>query len=210
MNGCCIVETRPINNLSEIIIDRHLKYIPKEWALTIYCSSLNHDQIKKTDFERDIHIIVLDYPTLNIQGYNSMLKSSFFWKSLPYEKVLIFQSDSRLLKKGVEDFLEWDYVGSPFVFQAHGGNGGLSLRNVKIMEEICSKANFTPYNEDVDFCNFMFENKIGKLAPRDVCFKFSCETIPVLGTIGVHAIEKWLSKLQCDQILNQYKNGNKK
>ena len=210
MNGCCIVETRPIENLSYIIIDRHLKYIPKNWELTIYCSSLNYESLKKSDFGINTNIIVLDNPKLTIDGYNSMLKSKDFWKSLPYEKVLIFQNDSRLLKEGIEEFLEWDYVGSPFQFQHHGGNGGLSLRNVKVMEEICKVAKFTPYNEDVDFCNFMFENNVGVLAPRNVCFKFSCETIPVLGTLGVHAIEKWLFKPQCKIILNQYKNGNKK
>ena len=209
MKGCCIVETRPITNLSEIIIDRHLKYIPKDWGLTIYCSSLNHEYIKNSDFGVNTNIIVLDNSKLTIDGYNSMLKSKSFWKSLPYEKVLIFQSDSRLLKEGIEDFLKWDYIGSPFQFQHHGGNGGLSLRNVNLMEEICRSENFTPYNEDVDFCNFMFENKIGNLAPREVCFKFSCETIPMLGTLGVHAIEKWLSKIHCEEILNQYNNGNK-
>ena len=210
MNGCCIVETRPITNLSQIIIDRHLKYIPKDWELTIYCSSLNHEYIKDCDFGINTNIIKLDNPKLTIDGYNSMLKSKSFWQSLPYEKVLIFQSDSRLLKDGIEDFLKWDYVGSPFQFQHHGGNGGLSLRNVNLMEEICRAEKFTPYNEDVDFCNFMYENKIGNLAPREVCFKFSCETIPFLGTLGVHAIEKWLSKISCEIILNQYNYGNKK
>ena len=210
MNGCCIVETRPISNLAEIIIDNHIKYIPKNWELTIYCSSINHKYIKDIDFGVNTNIIILEKSKLTKDGYNSMLKSDIFWKSLPYEKVLIFQSDSKLLKNGIEDFLKWDYVGAPFVFQSHGGNGGLSLRDVKLMQKICKKANFTPYNEDVDFCNYMYENNIGKLAPREVCFEFSCEALPVLGTLGVHAIEKWLPKTACEIILNLYKYGNKK
>jgi len=204
MNGSCIIETRPITNLAEIIIDRHLKYIPKDWGLTIYCSELNIEYIKDVDFERETNIIVLENPDLTIHGYNAMLKSDAFWKSLPYDKVLIFQSDSRIMKEGIEDFLEWDYVGAPWMFQNHGGNGGLSLRSVSVMRELIRVAKFTNRNEDVEFCNFMLQYNIGKLAPRDVCFKFSCETIAIFGSLGMHAIHKWLSKAQCKQILNQY------
>ena len=206
MNGCCIIETRPIANLSEIIIDRHLKYIPKDWGLTIYCSELNHEYIKDTDFGVETNIIILENPKLTIHGYNTMLKSDAFWKSLPYKKVLIFQSDSRLLKEGIEYFLEWDYVGAPWIFQHHGGNGGLSLRSVEIMRELLRVGKFTNTNsnEDVDFSNRMLMYNIGKLAPRDVCFKFSCETIATFGSLGIHAIYKRLSKAQCKQILNQY------
>ena len=206
MNGCCIVETRPLINLSKIIIDRHLKYIPKDWGLTIYCSLLNHEYIKDIDFGINTNIIILENPKLTIREYNVMLKSDTFWQSLPYEKVLIFQSDSRILKEGIEDFLEWDYVGAPWRFQNHGGNGGLSLRNVNLMREICRVAKFTNKNEDVEFCNFMFDNNVGNLAPRAVCSKFSCESIAFFGSLGIHSIEKWLPKTQCKQILNQYNN----
>ncbi len=204
MNGACIVETRPITNLSEIIIDRHLKYLPKDWGLTIYCSHLNHEFIKDIDFGRETNIIVLENPDLTVHGYNSMLKSDGFWKSLPYDKVLIFQSDSRLMKEGIEEFLEWDYVGAPWMFQDHGGNGGLSLRSVDVMREVLRVGKFTNRNEDVEFCNFMVMHNIGKLAPREICYKFSCETIAIFGSLGMHAIHKWLSKTQCEQILNQY------
>ena len=78
MNGCCIIETIPITNLSEIIIDKHLKYIPKDWGLTIYCSELNHEHIKDTDFGVETNIIILENPELTIHGYNTMLKSDAF------------------------------------------------------------------------------------------------------------------------------------
>jgi len=204
MNGCCIVETRPITNLAEIIIDRHLKFIPKDWGLTIYCSELNHEYIKDVDFGRPTIIHLMEDSEMDIRRYNVLMKSKSFWESLPYEKVLIFQSDSRLLRSGIEDFLQWDYIGAPWVFQEHGGNGGLSLRSVKAMKDIIKVAKFTGRNEDVEFCNLMLMHQIGKLAPRTECFKFSCETIAIFGSLGTHAIHKWLSKAQCKQILNQY------
>ena len=53
--------------------------------------------------------------------------------------VLIFQTDALLLRRGVDDFLRWDYIGAPWrtddlwcVGKPHlmeAGNGGLSLRS---------------------------------------------------------------------------------
>lgn len=203
MNGACIVETRAFANLDKLIIDHHLKYIPKDWGLTIYCSHQNHHLIKDVDFERETEIIVMQLP-FGVAEYNLLFKTVRFWESLPYEKVLIFQTDSRLLREGIEDFLEWDYVGAKWLFQEQGGNGGLSIRNVNIMRKICQLAKFTTRNEDVLFCNFMHLHKIGKLAPPDICRQFSVEAEYGLGSLGCHGIDNWLTKEQCDKILNQY------
>jgi len=200
MNGCCIVETRPFDNLSKLI-NEHLRYIPKEWGLTVYCSNNNKHLIK--NINRDVRLITIN-PKFTINDYNKLFKSVEFWDSLPFEKVLIFQTDSMLLKDGIEDFLEWDYVGSPWKFQEHGGNGGLSLRSVEVMRYICENYKFTSRNEDVLFCDIMKEHNIGRLAPREVCRKFACETIFELGTVGYHAIDDWLSKDDCKIIKNQY------
>ena len=200
MNGCCIVETRVILNLSEIIND-HLKYIPSDWGLTIYCSKRNRHLIK--DLTRKARVLYVE-DKFNVDDYNELFKSVKFWDSLPYNKVLIFQTDSMLLKEGIEDFLEWDYVGAPWKFQNHGGNGGLSLRSVEVMRYICENYSFSIRNEDVLFCDIMHVDKIGKLAPREVCKKFACEAIFEYGTIGYHAIDKWLTKEQCNLIKNQY------
>jgi len=208
MNGCCIVETRPLANLDKLIIDRHLKFIPKDWELTIYCSELNHHLVKGVNFGRNTNIIVLDNPIMDNTTYNLLLKSVTFWGSLPYDKVLIFQADSGLLREGIEEFLEWDYVGAAWLFQNHGGNGGLSLRSVELMKHICENYSFSTRNEDVLFCNLINDEKIGKLAPREICKKFSVETIFGLGSLGYHAMDKYLTKRQCDEILNQYNNSH--
>ena len=142
------------------------------------------------------------------QDYNHLLTSKVFWESLPYDKVLIFQHDSKLLRKGIEEFYDYDYVGAPWTFQKHGGNGGLSFRDVIAMKKCLELSvwNNRLSNEDVFFSNIMFRNPtLFNLAPREVCSKFSCEVIFQIGTLGVHAIERYLTHEQCDQILNQYK-----
>ena len=74
------------------------------------------------------------------------------------------------------------------------------------MKEVIKRHKFTPRNEDVLFCNYMIQSRIGNIAPRYVCEEFACETMFKLGTIGVHAIEKWLTEEDCKQILSQYEN----
>jgi hypothetical protein len=179
--------------------------VPKDWGLTLYLSDRNKNLLKDVDFGRETQIIILPDHKLNNPKYNKLLKSIKFCDSLPYDKVLIFQTDSRLLREGIEEFLEWDYVGSPWKFQEHGGNGGLSLRSVEIMKHIVNNYKFSPRNEDALICNIMKDKNIGKLAPRDICSKFGVETIFQLGTLGCHAIDKWLTNDECKQVLNQYK-----
>lgn len=140
-------------------------------------------------------------------SYNDLLTTPKFWEMfLEYDHVLIFQTDGVILRPGVEEFYEYDYVGSPWKFQEFGGNGGMSLRNPKIMHEICSetKWDITMGNEDIFFSNRLYALNDNKLAPRDVCMKWGVETIFTLGTFCCHAIEKHLTLEQCNQIKTQY------
>jgi hypothetical protein len=181
--GAVIVETRNIENIDKII-KNHTKFLSNEWEV--------------------IHIKNIQIN--DIRDYNNLLTSKSFWLNIPYDNILIFQSDSMLLRNGIEEFLEYDYVGAPWKFQNHGGNGGLSLRNKNAMIDILNKYPYNGYqNEDVYFSNVLNVMNKYKLAPREVCMKFSCETIFQLGTLGEHAIDKYLTEEECKLIRNQYK-----
>lgn len=203
--GLVTVETRPLPNIHEIV-ENHIHYTG--WPVTFFHGLGNGDFVKKELEGLDVKFRQIECRALTMEDYNNLLTSVEFWKAIPYDKVLMFQHDSRLLRKGIGEFLEWDYVGSPWTFQAHGGNGGLSLRGKEAMLEILEKNSYGGMeihgNEDVFFCNIMKRQKMN-LAPRSVCEKFSCEAIFKLGTFGYHAIEKYLSKGQVEQIINQSK-----
>jgi hypothetical protein len=177
-----IVENRSIINVPEVI-DRHRKFMPE--GVHIY--GIQNNQIKTAN------------------DYNQLLTSESFWNDYKaYDRVLIFQHDSGLLRHGIGEFLDFDYYGAPWKFAPYRGNGGLSIRNPKAMIDTIRK---TPYqgmsvhgNEDVYFCNHL----VGRLAPLEICSQFSVESIYKLGTFGYHAISAHLTKQQCDSILNQY------
>ena len=198
-----IVEPRNIEGLVNII-NAHLKHLDDTWDLMIFGSVLNRE-LMKTSFPQ-ARFVSLGGGNINIRGYNTLLTSLDFWKSIPNEKVLIFQWDSMILKKGVDEFLGYDFVGAPWKFSQTGGNGGFSIRSRSAMIKCIEHRKYNPSsdgNEDIYFCKLLKQLNLN-LAPRDVCSKFSCETIFALGTFGYHGIDKYLTEEECEQIMTQY------
>jgi hypothetical protein len=193
-----IVDTRRLSLYQ--VITEHLFYLPKYTKLYIFSSENNRHLQEMLNCE--FHVVEIN----DIRGYNKLLKSKNFWNKITEENVLIFQEDSRLLREGIEDFYEYDYIGATWDFYPFVGNGGLSFRHKSAMLkvlEICNPEN--DINEDVYFswgCNVLKLN----LAPVHVANKFSCETQFHLGTLGYHAIEKYLPLEQVNEIKKQYES----
>ncbi len=199
MNAAVITETRPKAIIPEII-EQHLSMLPDDFELIVFCSKENVRNFY--DFDRNINKYFVTIRSLH--DYNMLMTSDFYWnKLLAYEHVLIFQTDSKILRTGIEEFYDYDFIGAPWKFQDKGGNGGISLRTPKVMMDIIKSI---PYNgnpfEDVFYSNNV--EKFGNLAPRSECEKFGCETIFKLGTFSCHAIKNYMNHEQVKQIENQY------
>lgn len=185
------IETRNFPDLRKIFED-HLEFVDLEPF--VICSKENYHQF--FGYKQ----LIVNNPGSH-RAYNQMITSPDFWKQIPYDKILICERESGILRKGIEEFFEWDYVGAPWRFQTHGGNGGFSWRSVSAMIDISSRYRIGSENEDVFFCNHM---NGWKLATRDVCSRFSMETIYQEGTFGLHAIERYFPLQICEKIYNQY------
>lgn len=205
--GLAIIETRPLTNIREII-ENHIYFTG--WPVTFFHGLGNAAFVKKELKGLNVKFRELRVTELSESGYNNLLTSTEFWEAIPYDKVLIFQHDSRLLRKGVEEFLQWDFVGAPWKWQQWGCNGGCSLRQKETMLQIIKTNSYNQRvhgNEDVFFSNIMQTFKMN-LAPREVCERFGVEAVYKLGTFSFHAIDKWLSPKQCDAIRSQYELTN--
>jgi len=184
---------------SEIVKD-HMKHLPDDWFLHVF--TYDNSYIDYPHYRRKVMMN-------SSSEYNELLTSRSFWRELlQYDRVLIFQQDSMLLRSGIEEFLEWDYVGAPWKAGAPwarsdrvGGNGGLSLRSPKACMDLCLNKPWSPSmgNEDVYFSHY-----IKNPAPYEVCKRFSCETEVQLGTLGHHAAYKHLTSSQFKQVISQY------
>ena len=242
-----IIEDRFFEDFGKICSE-HMKHLPKDTDLFVYTSEENKEkyteQLKKykikptyLDYnqEQEIPTTIKYIPGLSQLLEDKRMKSLFnmcmvmttpeFWKDyFDYERVLIFQRDTAILRGGIEGFFEYDYVGAPcynFVRDQTIQNGGLSLRNPRVMEYICrlygwktdiqdmmvvgqySSASF--FAEDIFFCLRLIKHNAGKLAPLDVSQRFSVESRFTLGTLGYHRIDAYLTEDEQKQVKEQYK-----
>jgi len=183
MNCAVIVDNRPV---PKSVIDNHMDHLPG-WDL----------------------MDISDVEIKNGADYNDIMTNSYFWITLKkYEKVLIFQHDSGILREGIDEFLDYDFVGSPWLESAPwarkdraGGNGGISIRDVGATLELLNREKYNARygNEDV-----WYVHNLGNVAPYEVCVKFGVETEYQLGTFCWHQIDNYLTKEQCNEIRNQY------
>lgn len=185
MNCAIIIDNRPSKELDNII-DAHMEHL-EGWDLKYY----------------------KDFAIFNAEDYNRILTDYQFWVlHQEYEKVLIFQHDSMILRPFDKEMFNYSYVGAPWMADAPwaradraGGNGGISLRDVKEHIKLLSIKHWTPRegNEDV-----WFTKNLPNVAPYEICSKFGVETEFKLGTCTYHAIDKHLTKKECSQIRKQY------
>lgn len=201
-NNCIaiIFETRNIDTL-DWVTDT-VKYFTN-WKIRHYCSYDSYGSIDGV--EKSIIPTTIDY--------NEILKDVNFWRDIDEEHVLVFQWDSFILRHGIEEFLDYDYIGAPWkwsygegmyndkrypdltVFRA-GGNGGFSLRRKSAMVKLI---NDNPPNyeyEDMYFSNALKDN-----IPLEVKKRFAAETMFYEDPLAVHSIHKYLSDSEIQKIL---------
>ena len=203
--GAVIVETRQIKDFG-LIVKNHLHFLPSHYGLTVFHSNKNTNFVQnELEDVAGVNYVNMGDSHLNEMAYNFMLTSEWFWKLVPYQKVLIFQVDSLLLRTGVDLFEGYDFCGACWKhINKQVGNGGLSMRTNDLMKEIIRKFKYNPVhhgNEDVFFSNNI--ESFGGIKPScEVANHFSVETMYYDKPIGVHAADKWLTREQLTTIYN--------
>lgn len=205
-----IVETRDLN--LEEVFDRHVPYLPED--TTYFLFTRPHLIENYSNTLHNVNIISIEPIDDSVHCFNLLLtdQGPWFWEHfLDFDRVLMFQNDSGLLRTGIEEFYEYDFIGAPWFthlpeYHPHCCNGGFSLRNPKVMFDISKKYHWgRNFGEDMFFTRHLVDNKEGKLAPYEVAKKFSVEALFALGTLGYHKPWYYLSTSQWQQIQEQYK-----
>ena len=188
--------------------------IPDKWDVVFIGSKTSLEYFKSNfnDTARYIHDARLDKSHFDIELYNEIMKDPDTWQHLvDYKKCLVIQEDGMIIRRGLESmFLHYDYVGSPWV-KCPGnqqiedltngslvGNGGLSLRDVKLSLKVCQEyantdamllfnSELQPIPEDVFFCRCI--QKLGGQIPTfDEACKFGTEEVITKNSLGFHKI----------------------
>lgn len=141
-----IVDSR-FNPLMESVIRNFMYFLsPHGWNICIVSYSGYKSQIKSIfpncifkEIDEKYIFFKDNIPNITISNYNKIFLDVQFWKELPGEHILIFQTDCIMYRMFDDYFLEYDYCGANYyndqsVF--YGGlNGGCSLRKKTTMIE---------------------------------------------------------------------------
>lgn len=115
-NAMIIVEPRK-HKLLKSVIEKYDEIMDPSWDLYVFHGVSNEifakeaiNSIKK----RSVYLFSLDTDNLTAETYSYLFKQSYFWDLIKAENILVFQSDSILCKKSLNNiynFLKYDYIG---------------------------------------------------------------------------------------------------
>jgi hypothetical protein len=205
-----IVEPRKHKAL-EYVLNNFLTNLSSEWDIIVFHGSQNIEFVEHIIARLNttrISLINLGVRNLTPASYSKLLVSADFYKYIPTETFLIFQTDTLIFKQNkhkINDFLHYDYVGAPWTDPilkmwrvSHGGNGGLSLRKKSKMLEIIETKPYRGQPEDVYFCTSTIPLKIPTINDAK---NFSVELLMHATSFGCH--KPWRGR-NYTQLLNLY------
>jgi len=209
-----IIEPRQHKALNFVICN-FLCNLSDEWGIIIFHGNNNHEfvnniinSLEKYQKNRIINIINLNVDDLNSNTYSELFMSKDFYNYIPTNTFLVFQTDSIILKENKDNinlFLDYDYVGAPWICNNLVGNGGLSIRKKnKMLEIIDSKGYQQNINEDYYFSANIDKQIVYNVPDHITARSFSVETVFYETPFGEHNFWKYLNKEQNDYLKSRY------
>lgn len=209
----CAVIVEPRNHRHLEYVIRNVSYFLDDSWSVLLVHGLKNDVMAKQLQSKLPNLSVHRLPVTDLKpssvignsnpGYSQLLASKFFYELIPAENILIFQTDSILLRKGIDQFLEFDYIGAPW-HNGKVGNGGLSFRKkskmVQIINTIPLEKSGTQ-DEDVYFAENSKKNPTVKFPTVEQAKQFSVESLYAKNPLGIHAAYKYLSEYQIRELL---------
>jgi len=190
-----IVEPRKHGAL-EYVLNNFLTNLSSEWNIIVFHGTQNIEFVEtiiahlKT---KRISMINLGVSNLTKSTYSRLLVSVDFYKHIPTETFLIFQTDSMIFQKNkhkINEFLQYDYVGAPwprselrYLHITQGGNGGLSLRKKSKMLDVIRSTPYDGKPEDIYFCTSRIPLKMPTIEHAK---QFSVESLMHSASFGCH------------------------
>jgi len=192
-----IVEARPHPHLG-YVMRNVMHFLDDSWGLCVVHGSENRSFVEElVRGWGDVALIDAGVDAIDMERFNDLLTHPSFWEQLPSETLLMFQTDSILRRRGIDDFLEFDYVGAPWMHALISGeetgpvgNGGLSLRKKSAMLEILAHHEREPdLQEDQFFSRWLYRDG-HRMPSLTTASLFSTETIFQPESLGLH--KAWL------------------
>lgn len=200
-----IIERRCHPNLWFLL--RNIAWAGPEFSLYIFCSDENYNFIKSLlgDKIDTVHIIkwVKGFATRQ-EGkdqYAQTFKLAGFYKNIDAEYMIRAEPDTYLRHKVPEYIFTTDFYGAPWAWNLEmPGGGGLHIRKISTMIELCTKANYA----GADGEDYWLGSKIIEYGYKYPSLDFRknvfSENFPINDPIGVHQFWTFLDNFEISNI----------
>lgn len=147
---------------------------------------------------------------------DNVLRQAEFWNTVRGEWQLMFNSDTMFCRSGIEEFMQYDYVGAPWPDHVISpwcrvGGGGLSLRRKQAMLEICESCNTNPWivgSEDAFFSiNMHLLSAQYRLPSLETARRFAVEQLYYPRPLSVHRAWHFIAAAELESILDRVDYG---
>lgn len=211
-----LIEPREHPHL-DYVLRNVLYFLGGGWGLEIFAGPVNRRYVEEITAKwGNVRIHPIKARNLSTVEYNQLKKNPETWRRIHSERTLWIEPDCLLCRPGVEDYLEFDYVGAPWHEKlsvspsCRVGNGGLSLRRKSVMLEIaqrCNRDHRVILSEDVFFCVNMHLRNIEnagtyRLPDVETAGSFSVESVFRLSPFGLHKTWKYLPPHHVRELLD--------
>jgi hypothetical protein len=206
-NAWVIVERRCHPNWWFVL--RNIAWAAPDFSLYIFCSDENYEFIRLLLGDKFENVNVFKW----FKGWasrqegrdqaNITFKLPGLYKQIDAEYMIRFEIDTYLRHKIPKNILRDDFYGAPWKWNLEmPGGGGLVVRKVQTLIDLCNKAMYT--GADVE--DYWLGTKIieygYKYPPLDFRMNIFSENFPVDDPIGVHQFWTFLENFEIDNIDN--------
>jgi Protein of unknown function (DUF5672) len=162
---CAVIIEPRRHRALEFVLRNARECLSADWKIILFHGSNNgaYAQEIVDRIDSPIQLVNLNVDNLNQITYSRLLATkSAVYDHIDRDMFLVFQTDSMIFKQHahfMEDFLQYDYVGSPWLVTAYQptkrcdfiGNGGFSLRRKSTMTNmrICT------FRRDTMLCRYI-------------------------------------------------------
>jgi len=184
-NAAVIVEPRSSQELSFVCYNV-MHFLGDKWNLHIFCSDCSQYEPYFDSGSVQFHEIAHRPEVPSVDKTSEFFMSPSFWRAFDEENILVFQTDSFMLKPNMDEFLksEFAFIGAfsagigqdTTTPRGKGVNGGFSLRRRDAMLHALTAVS-TAHVQDYRKKSGLKAIKFGKVMPEDIYFYHALEIL---------------------------------
>lgn len=182
---------------------RNIAWAAPHFSLYIFCSDENYNFVRTLLGDKADNVTIIKWYkgfAIRQEGkdqYAQTFKLAGFYKQIDAEYFIRTEVDAYVRHKIPESIFMGDFYGAPWGWKPQmPGGGGLIIRKIQTMIELCIKEKYIGIEADDDWVSKKVIEYGYEYPPLEVRKEIFSENFPVLDPIGVHQFWTFLDNFE--------------